>query len=239
MANLSAPMVRTHRSTHDSSLVSLIKNDFKRAIMNLTKSAKGAYGNDKGDMLDFAMLIALYCQELNLIRRIKYSDSKQDRPLTQMEDEEINQQFFYDWHHFEDVKEIKEILTRMKEIAEVHEYNESWYEKKFADKHRKGLPVFPYGQLMQYQCYLKGIYFHSTQNYNQALFWYTQSLRQGANKTKKYGEYGDHQTVKVISHSINYWRLQALENIEMRLSEAEEVNMLGKSKNSSKHTPRR
>jgi len=56
--------------------VSVIKNDFKRAIMNLTKSAKGAYGNDKGDMLDFAMLIALYCQELNLIRRIKYSDSK-------------------------------------------------------------------------------------------------------------------------------------------------------------------
>ena len=67
-----------------------------------------------------------------------------------MEDEEINQQFFYDWHHFEDTKEIKEVLTRMKEIAEVHEYNESWYEKKFADKHRKGLPVFPYGQLMQY-----------------------------------------------------------------------------------------
>ena len=62
--------------------MSVIKNDFKRAIMNLTKSAKGAYGNDKGDMLDFAMLIALYCQELNLIRRIKYSDSKQDRPLT-------------------------------------------------------------------------------------------------------------------------------------------------------------
>lgn len=80
--NLSTPMMRAHRSTHDTSLINMIKQDFKRAIINLNVCQKGAYANQKGDFLDFAMLIALYCQELNLIRRIKYSDTKQDRPLT-------------------------------------------------------------------------------------------------------------------------------------------------------------
>ena len=48
-----------------------IKNDFMSAIRNLPVSEKDAYGNEVNDMLDFAMLIALHCQELNLIRRIR------------------------------------------------------------------------------------------------------------------------------------------------------------------------
>ena len=36
----------------------------------------------------------------------------------------------------------------MNEIKQVQEYNESWYTQAFADKHRKGLPVVPFGHLM-------------------------------------------------------------------------------------------
>lgn len=73
----------------------------------------------------------------------------------------------YDWRHFEgsfDGKknELNSILSRMSEIKQVQEYNESWYTQRFADINRKGLPVVPYGHLMQYHCYLKGVYFHST-----------------------------------------------------------------------------
>jgi len=54
----------------------------------------------------------------------------------------------------------------------------------------------------------------------------------------KYGDYGENQTVKVISHSINYWRLQALENIEMRLSEAASGEALGQSRKLSQRPQR-
>lgn len=64
---------------------------------------------------------------------------------------------------------------------------------------------------MQYQSYLKGFYFHSKGNYSQvnyqrsniseAIRWYTKSLYEASDK------------------SVNFWRLQALENIESILQE--------------------
>ena len=37
---------------------------------------------------------------------------------------------------------------------------------------------------MQYNNYLKGVYFHSTMKYKEALHWYTESLKQGCQKTR-------------------------------------------------------
>ena len=126
-----------------------------RAVRNLNVSEKGAYGNDISDMLDFAMLIALHCQELNLIRRINNAGETQaDRPLSPIDEKEM-QSYDYDWKHFEGTadgrkNELNLVLSRMNEIKQIQEYNESWYSKAFADKNRKGLPVVPYGHLMQY-----------------------------------------------------------------------------------------
>ena len=61
--------------------------------------------------------------------------------------------------------------------------------------------------LLQYESYLKGFYFHSTVNQEgvvnikEAVRWYTHSLNCAEEM------------------SINYWRLQALENIELIISE--------------------
>lgn len=62
--------------------------------------------------------------------------------------------------------------------------------------------------LKQYRSYLKGFYFHSTTNFSEALKWYTHSLE----VTER--------------HSINFLRLQALENIEQIIAEkkSEEAN---------------
>ena len=167
----------------------MIKTDFTNAIRSLYVSEKEAYGLDSSDMLDFAMLIALHCQELNLIRRIKHVEGTHlDRPLSPIEEKEIANPS-YDWKHFEGTpdgkkNEINKILSRMDEIQAVQEYNESWYSQKYADKKRKGLPVVAYGHLMQYSNYLKGVYFHSVVKYKEALHFYTESLKQGCDKTR-------------------------------------------------------
>ena len=72
---------------------------------------------------------------------------------------------------------------------------------------------------MQYQCYLKGVYFHQKvgdEHQKKALSWYTYSLKTAEveqvftkDKTMK-----SHKQV-----SVNYWRLMALENIEMILAD--------------------
>ena len=130
----------------------------------------------------------------------------------------------YDWKHFEGTadgkkNEVNKILSRMDEIWSIQEYNEGWYSQQFADRNRKGLPVVPYGHLMQYSNYLKGVYFHSTMKYKEALHWYTESLKQGCDKTRITSELNK----LVQSHSVNFWRLQALENIEMILTESEAI----------------
>ena len=47
----------------------------------------------------------------------------------------------------------------------------------FAKQYRKGLEVFLAPQLLQYQSYLKGFYFHSVNKVNDALMWYSESLK--------------------------------------------------------------
>ena len=72
---------------------------------------------------------------------------------------------------------------------------------------------------MQYQCYLKGVYFHQKvgdEYQKKALSWYTYSLKtaeaeQVFTKDKTMG------SLKQVS--VNYWRLMALENIEMILAD--------------------
>ena len=67
-------------------------------------------------------------------------------------------------------------------------------------KKRRGLDVLPWQQLMQYRAYLKGFYFHAVRKYKDAVFWYTESLKVAE---------------KV---SVNFWRLEALENLEQIIS---------------------
>lgn len=58
------------------------------------------------------MLIALYCQELNIIRRIFCPGEKGDRPLTKEELEKMDKVELYDWEHIENDKDIVKILRR-------------------------------------------------------------------------------------------------------------------------------
>ena len=99
-------------------------------------------------MLDFAMMIALYCQECNLIRRIVSPGLNVDRPL-HPDEEDAMKKLDYNWEHFEGSRDVKDILNRINELkTESQEGND--IDVKLSQKARKGLPVFPYGQLMQY-----------------------------------------------------------------------------------------
>ena len=71
----------------------------------------------------------------------------------------------------------------------------------YANQHRNGLEVFSSQQLLQHQSYIKGFYFHSVNKTSLALKYYSESLR------------------VADTESVNFIRLQALENIELIIRE--------------------
>ena len=50
-------------------------------------------------------------------------------------------------------------------------------DKFYENQKRRGLTVIPWVQLMQYRTYLKGFYFHAVGKYNDAIYYYTESLK--------------------------------------------------------------
>ena len=93
------------------------------------------------------------------------------------------------------------MIDKIGELKTVQERTRDLFSRKHADTNRYGLKVIPWQQLKQYQSYLKGFYFHSTGNIKQGMKWYTHSL------------------YVAEGQSVNYWRLQALENIEQIIDE--------------------
>ena len=77
-----------------------IKKDFIKALAHLHFNKIKPDSNN--DLLDIAVLIALHCQELNIIRRICCPGEKGDRPLTKDDLKEMHEKEEYDWHHIED-----------------------------------------------------------------------------------------------------------------------------------------
>ena len=99
-----------------------IKGDFKNAIKHLSFSKTVCNTND--DLLDFAILIALYCQELNVIKRILCEPTERaDMPLSPEAEDEMASKRYYDWKHIEGDPDIVKILGRIQEL------------KRFQDKH--------------------------------------------------------------------------------------------------------
>ena len=117
------------------------------------------------------------------------------------------------------------VIDKIGELKTVQENTVDLFSRKHADTNRYGLKVIPWQQLKQYQSYLKGFYFHSTGNIKQGMKWYTHSLYVAEGK------------------SVNYWRLQALENIEQIIAErkregereAQKSNKVGKGQVGKNH----
>jgi len=168
-----------------------IKHMLKEALfyLHLDKDTGQYYEN----YLDFAVWICLHFQELILIERIVL-----DRPP--MEEPDEHDIADNEWH--QGITKDKEVANILNQLDELHDIQ---YEiaddmmpgSKFAKRFRKGLDVFLVETLQQYQAYLKGFYFHSANKTKEALKWYTESLKIAQ------------------PNSINFMRLQALENIEM------------------------
>ena len=105
-------------------------------------------------------------------------------------------------------------------MKETHEDSDrAWYSEKFAEMNRKGLPLIPYGHLKQYKLYLDAFELHLSndrKSMKRALELYTESLKQAQPIIMQLNDMAIQQ-----NYSVNVWRLQALENIEMILSQAE------------------
>ena len=161
--------LKLKKITEDRDLVDSIKKDFFRAIECLNVREIGRYGEDKTEMLDFAILIALHWKELSLIA--KHAGTEDIANLTakrQTSIEDISSPLVEDdWRDydpdFEDSVKMRKYIKRLEEMKEIHEDSDSaWYTEKFADENRKGLPLIPYGHLKQYKLYLDGYELHLT-----------------------------------------------------------------------------
>lgn len=134
--------------------------------------------------------MCLCIQELNLIERVV----TQKEPLPSVMEEDLAEDAWTE--ELVKDKEIANILQKLEEVQWMQDEVED-LGTAFAKQHRKGLEVFRARQLFQYQYYLKGFYFHSVNKFDDALRFYSDSLKVGE------------------TFSVSALRLEALENIEM------------------------
>ena len=111
--------------------IRIIKGDFKNAIRHLSFSKTQCDTND--DLLDFAILIALYCQELNVLKRILCEPSERgDFPLSPEDEDEMGSKRYYDWKHIEGDPDIVKILGRIQELKRFQDKHATIHSKGFA-----------------------------------------------------------------------------------------------------------
>lgn len=133
--------LKLKRITEDRDLVNSIKKDFLKAIECLNVREIGRYGEDKTEMLDFAILIALHWRELSLIAKHAGTEDKANSITARRQGagEDISSPLVEDdWRDYDEDYEgslkIRKYIKRLEEMKEIHEDSDSaWYTERFAD----------------------------------------------------------------------------------------------------------
>ena len=91
-------------------LIAEIKQDFKSSIEHLSFAPNSISFED---LLDFAILIGLYCVELTLLKRLINIQAGEQMMQNKEEEKAVQDDFFYDWRHIEPDENIVKILGRV------------------------------------------------------------------------------------------------------------------------------
>ena len=194
-------------------LVSQAQDYFLLALRSLDRGEREECLRLDRSLLDIQIWVSLQIIELNIYKMVITENPVEN---IQKASKEV---MAGDWSCLPDTEQSRKYL----EMIEILKTQQSRYSntnylfsQEFADKRRHGLRVTPYHYCKQYLNYLTGLFLHSVGKTNEAIYFYSVSLK----------------ITSAHTTSFNTLRMKALEAIELILRERQPQQQIFSSKKS-------